>query len=69
MVTWGKQTKDSLQGSAGPFVAQLSKKGDGRWDWKIFADGAANPLAAGVSVSAGAARTKCEQFISRSGRV
>lgn len=69
MVTWSKQTADAVQGAAGPFVAKLTKKGDGRWDWKIWADGAENPLAQGVSVSAGAAKTKCEQFIERSGRV
>ncbi|MFO0737469.1 MAG: hypothetical protein U0270_16375 [Labilithrix sp.] len=69
MVTWGKPTSDSLEGKAGPFVIRLSRKGDGRWDWKIFADGADSPLAAGVSVSVGASKTKCEQFVARSGRV
>ena len=69
MVTWSKGTADRHEGTAGPFVARLARKGDGRWDWKIYADGAENPLAAGVSSTAGAAKTKCEQFVSRSGRI
>lgn len=69
MVTWSKHTSDLIEGSIGPFVAKLSKKGDGRWEWHIFADGADNPLASGVSGNAGAAKTKCDQFIGRSGRV
>jgi len=55
--------------AVGPFVVRLHRKGDGRWDWKIFADGAESPLAAGVSTTLGAAKTKCEQFVTRSGRI
>jgi hypothetical protein len=70
MVTWSKKkTPDALEGSAGPFVVKLNRKGDGRWDWKIWADGAENPLAAGTSPTEGAAKTKCDQFIGRSGRI
>ena len=69
MVSWSKATAESLRGAAGPFAVELKRKGDGRWDWKIFADGKESPLAAGVSPTMGAARTKCEQFIALSGRV
>ena len=69
MLSWSKPGGDTQTGKEGPFVAKLAKKGDGRWDWKIFADGAESPLAAGVSTTVGQARTKCEQFIARSGRV
>jgi hypothetical protein len=69
VVTWSKPVGNTLDGTAGPFVVRLARKGDGRWDWKIFADGADSPLAAGVSPSVGAAKTKCEQFIGRSGRI
>jgi hypothetical protein len=69
MIVWTKQPGNALKGVRGPFVAHVTPKGDGRWNWQIFADDAQNPLAAGVSVSAGAAKTKCDQFIQRSGRV
>jgi len=69
-VTWSKKkTPDVLEGSVGPFVVKLTRKADGRWDWKIWADGKDDPLAAGVSTTEGAAKTKCDQFIGRSGRV
>jgi hypothetical protein len=69
VVNWSKGTKEAVDGAVGPFVVRLNRKGDGRWDWKIFADGAENPLAAGVSPTVGAAKTKCEQFVTRSGRI
>jgi hypothetical protein len=69
VVSWSKITAERVRGSAGPFAVEVTRKGDGRWDWKIFADGAESPLAAGVSPTVGAAKTKCEQFVARSGRV
>ncbi len=69
MVTWSKGTTERVDGAVGPFVIQLTRKGDGRWDWKIFADGKDSPLASGISPTSGAAKTKCEQFVGRSGRV
>jgi len=68
MVTWKKQG-DAWRGTEGPFVADVSSKPDGRWDWKVFADAAPNPTAVGVRASLGAAKTACEQFVKRSGRV
>lgn len=68
MMRWAKQGS-GVKLVAGPFVANASPKGDGRWEWAVFADGTANPTATGVASSAGAAKTACEQFVKRSGRV
>ena len=69
MVRWSKGTAEKVTGAAGPFTVEVTRKGDGRWDWKIFADGAVSPLATGISATIGAAKTKCDQFVARSGRV
>jgi hypothetical protein len=69
VVSWSKRTAERVCGTAGPFTVDVTRKGDGRWDWKIFADGAESPLAAGISPTVGAAKTKCEQFVARSGRI
>lgn len=53
----------------GPFVANVMPKGDGRWSWEVFSDGAVNPQATGVAASTGAAKTAAEQLVKRSGRV
>lgn len=69
MLAWTKKPDNSLKGSAGPFVAHVVPKADGRWDWKIFVDETTNPAAVGVRASLGAAKTACEEFVKRSGRV
>lgn len=69
MLAWTKQRDSSLKGSEGPFVAHVVPKADGRWDWKIFVDDTPNPTATGVRASLGAAKTACEEFVKRSGRV
>ncbi len=68
MVSWTQQG-DAWSGAEGPFIMKLGPKGDGRWNWEIFADGSENALARGVVNSLGAAKTACERFVARSGRV
>lgn len=68
MVAWTKQA-NGWKGVAGPFAVKAIPKGDGRWNWEVVADGATNPTATGVASSLGAAKTACEQFVKRSGRV
>jgi hypothetical protein len=68
MVVWTKQ-EQAWRGTAGPFLVKVSPKGDGRWNWAVFVDGASNPAATGVAASAGAAKTTGEQYVKRSGRV
>lgn len=68
MLAW-KKDGPGWKGNEGPFVAQAAPKGDGRWNWSVFADAAPNPTATGVASSAGAAKTACENFVKRSGRV
>ena len=53
----------------GPFRVAVQPKGDGRWTWEVFADGASNPMARGVAASLGSAKTVVEQLVTRSGRV
>jgi hypothetical protein len=65
---WTKQG-NGWNATEGPFAVKAAPKGDGRWDWAVFADGADNPTATGVAASAGAAKTACENFVKRSGRV
>jgi hypothetical protein len=69
MLAWTKQPADAVRAAAGPFVANVSPKGDGRWNWAVYADGSANATATGIASSLGAAKTACEQFVKRSGRV
>ncbi len=69
MLVWKKQADNSLKATAGPFVAHVIPKPDGRWDWNIHVDAGTNPTATGVRSSAGAAKTACENFVQRSGRV
>lgn len=69
MLAWTKEPANAWKGVEGPFVAHVSPKGDGRWDWKVFADAGPNPTATGVRPSLGAAKTACENFVQRSGRV
>jgi len=69
MLVWKKQADNSLKATEGPFVAHAMPKPDGRWDWKIFVDAGTNPTATGIRSSAGDAKTACENFVQRSGRV
>jgi hypothetical protein len=68
MLAWTKLAV-GWSGVEGPFQVKVGAKGDGRWNWEIFADGGRNPVATGISASLGAAKTACEQFVKRSGRV
>jgi hypothetical protein len=68
MLAWKKQA-NGWTAAEGPFVVKVVPKGDGRWNWEVFADGVENPTATGIGSSVGAAKTACEQFVKRSGRV
>jgi hypothetical protein len=68
MLAWVKEA-DRWRGSEGPFVVHVAPKGDGRWSWAVHADATPNPTATGTAASLGAAKTACEQFVRRSGRV
>jgi hypothetical protein len=68
MLAWTKQA-NGWTGTEGPFVVNVAPKGDGRWNWEVFADGSPNPTASGIGSSLGAAKTAGEQFVKRSGRV
>jgi hypothetical protein len=65
---WAKQGT-GWSAAEGPFAMTATPKGDGRWDWAVFADAGVNPTATGVRSSVGAAKTAAEQFVARSGRV
>lgn len=68
MLAWTK-VADAWNGAEGPFEIRVTPKGDGRWNWEIFADGSQSSLARGIASSLGAAKTACENFVNRSGRV
>jgi hypothetical protein len=68
MFTWVKR-QAGVSVAVGPFAANVVPKGDGRWRWEAYADGAEAPQASGIGSSAGAAKTAVEQLIKRSGRV
>jgi hypothetical protein len=68
MISWKRQAT-TWRGAEGPFVVNVSPKGDGRWNWEIFADEGPNPTATGIGNSLGAAKNATEQFVKRSGRV
>lgn len=68
MFGWTK-SGDGSTVVVGPFVANVMPKGDGRWNWEVFADDAVNPQATGIASSLGAAKTAAEQLVKRSGRV
>lgn len=63
------QQKTGWNAAEGPFAVKVTPKGDGRWDWAVFADGGSNATATGVAASAGAAKTAADNFVKRSGRV
>lgn len=63
-LTWSK-AGDAWTCSVEPFVAKVSPKGDGRFNWQVF-KGGDNPTASGVASSLGAAKTAAEQFVKRS---
>ncbi|HVH44415.1 MAG TPA: hypothetical protein VM925_18810 [Labilithrix sp.] len=65
---WTKKG-DAFRASEGPFIANVAPKGDGRWNWEVFADAQDNPTATGVRSSLGGAKSAAELFIQRSGRV
>jgi hypothetical protein len=68
MFAW-KKKNDGFTVTVGPFVANVMPKGDGRWNWEVFADNARGSQATGVASSIGAAKTAAEMLIKRSGRV
>ena len=68
MLSWKKQGT-GLRGTEGPFVVNVVPKGDGRFSWEIFPDGADSPQATGIGNSLGATKTAAEQYVKRSGRV
>ena len=47
------------------FRIEVSPKGDGRWDWRVFADKATGAMASGIARNLGAARSVAEQFVAR----
>jgi hypothetical protein len=68
MFVWNKKD-NGFTVTVGPFVANVMPKGDGRWNWEVFADNATGSQASGVASSKGAAKTAVEMLIKRSGRV
>ena len=68
MLKWTKKA-NGWTATEGPFIADASPKGDGRWNWQVCTDGSPNPAATGIASSAGAAKTACDQYVKRSGRV
>lgn len=68
MLRWTKKDAGWIA-TLDPFVVSATPKGDGRWNWAVHADGSPNPQATGIGASAGAAKTACEQYVKRSGRV
>ena len=68
MLDWIKKG-NGFTVEVGPFVVNVMPKGDGRWTWEVFADGAVSSQATGIGSSTGAAKTAAEQFIKRSGRI
>lgn len=66
---WTKGTGDVLSAKSGPFALEIFPKGDGRFAWRIFSEGARNPAASGVTGSLAAAKNVTEQFVKRSGLV
>jgi len=69
VMKWSKGQGDVWSGIAGPFALRVQPKGDGRFTWQIVESPAKNPSASGVASSLGAAKTACEQYVKRSGRV
>lgn len=67
-IAWHK-VGEAFSATAGPFRVKVQPKGDGRWNWHVFKDAAANPTATGVATSLGAAKTAVQQFVNRSGLV
>ena len=68
MIAW-KKNGAAHTFTEGPFVARTSPKGDNRWNWTIHTDGNEAEAASGIASSLGAAKTACENFVKRSGRV
>ena len=68
MLAWVKQA-NGFSSRGGPFVVKIAPKGDGRWNWEVYADGTLNAMATGIASSLGAAKNACEQLVKRSGRV
>ena len=74
MLAWKKQPDVTLKtdvwlATLGPFAVKVAPKGDGRWNWEIIMDDARSPAATGIGNSLGAAKTACELYVGRSGRV
>jgi hypothetical protein len=65
---WTEQAKDQWVCLVAPedrFRLEVSPKGDGRWDWRVFARAAVNPMASGIARNLGAAKSVAEQFVAR----
>jgi hypothetical protein len=48
---------------------KVTPKGDGRWDWVVYPQGGDRTIAGGIVNSLGAAKTICENFATRSGKI
>lgn len=71
---WTEDTTDpkgatSLTCRSGPLTMRLQKKGDGRWSWHVFKDGADSAMATGLATSIGSAKSVAQQFAARTGLV
>jgi hypothetical protein len=51
------------------FTLKVTPKGDGRWDWVVYPQGGDRTIAGGIVNSLGAAKTICENFATRSGKI
>ena len=51
------------------FTMKVQPKGDGRWNWEVYPRGGDRTIAGGVVSSLGAAKTICENFANRSGKL
>jgi hypothetical protein len=65
-IQWTKKPPDAWSAVVGPFVVKIEPKGDGRWSWRVFKGAQANPMAAGIARSLGAAKAVVEHFVNRS---
>ena len=51
------------------FTMKVQPKGDGRWTWEILRQAGDRVIAGGVVTTLGAAKTICENFANRSGKI
>jgi hypothetical protein len=51
------------------FTMKVAPKGDGRWTWEVYPQGGPRTIAGGIVSSLGAAKTICENFANRSGKI